>query len=90
MKLKKFLNKKTDKKTKIAILKKMLKACDASGTGTVTVIAARKIINESQTRASNDPRLPAALAMARGPGTELQAASFKLQASSFTVDQTEL
>jgi hypothetical protein len=47
MKLKKFLNKKTDKKTKIAILKKMLKACDASGTGTVTVIAARKIINES-------------------------------------------
>ena len=30
----------------IAILKKMLKACDASGTGTVTVAAARKIINE--------------------------------------------
>ncbi len=47
MKLKKFLNKKTDKKAKIAILKKMLKACEASGTGTVTVTAARKIINEN-------------------------------------------
>ena len=47
MKLKKFLNKKTDKKTKIAILKKMLKACDASGTGTVTVTEARKIIDAS-------------------------------------------
>ena len=46
MKVKKFLSKKTVKKTKIAILKKMLKACDA-GNGTVTVEAARKIINES-------------------------------------------
>jgi len=46
MKVKKFLSKKTGKKTKIAILKKMLKACDA-GNGTVTVEAARKIINES-------------------------------------------
>ena len=46
MKVKKFLSKKTDKKTKIAILKKMLKACNA-GNGTVTVEAARKIINES-------------------------------------------
>ncbi len=45
MKVKKFLSKKTDKKTKIAILKKMLKACDA-GNGTVTVKAARRIINE--------------------------------------------
>ena len=45
MKVKKFLNKKTDKKTKIEILKKMLKACNA-GNGTVTVEAARKIINE--------------------------------------------
>ena len=45
MKIKKFLNKKTDKKTKIAILKKMLKACDA-GNGTVTVKAARRILNE--------------------------------------------
>ena len=44
MKVKKFLSKKTDKKTKIAILKKMLKACDA-GNGTVTVETARKIIN---------------------------------------------
>ena len=44
MKVKKFLSKKTDKKTKIAILKKMLKACDA-GNGTVTVEAARKIVN---------------------------------------------
>ena len=46
MNLKKFLNKKTNKKTKIAILKKMLKACDA-GNGTVTVEAARKIIDAS-------------------------------------------
>jgi hypothetical protein len=46
MKLKKFLNKKTDKKAKIAILKKMLKACNASSTGTVTVAAARKIIKD--------------------------------------------
>ena len=45
MKVKKFLSKKTDKKTKIAILKKMLKTCDA-GNGTVTVKAARRIINE--------------------------------------------
>ena len=45
MKVKKFLSKKTDKKTKIAILKKMLKACNA-GNGTVTVQAARRIINE--------------------------------------------
>jgi len=48
MKLKKFLSKSLkDRKAKIAILKKMLKACDASGTGTVTVTAARKIINEN-------------------------------------------
>ena len=48
MKLKKFLSKSLkDRKAKIAILKKMIKACDASGTGTVTVTAARKIINEN-------------------------------------------
>ena len=48
MKIKKFLSKSLkDRKAKIAILKKMIKACDASGTGTVTVTAARKIINES-------------------------------------------
>jgi hypothetical protein len=46
MKLKKFLSKSLkDRKAKIAILKKMIKACDA-GNGTVTVKAARKIINE--------------------------------------------
>ena len=48
MKIKKFLSKSLkDRKAKIAILKKMIKECDASGTGTVTVTAARKIINES-------------------------------------------
>ena len=46
--------------------------------------------DEQKTWASNGPRIPAALAMARGPGTKLQAASFKLQASSFRVDKTEL
>ncbi len=48
MKIKKFLIKDLKiRKAKIAILKKMIKACDASGTGTVTVTAARKIINEN-------------------------------------------
>ena len=46
--------------------------------------------DEQTTRASNGPRLPAALAMAQGSGTELQAASFKLQAPSFRVDKTKL
>ena len=46
--------------------------------------------NEQTSRASNGPRLPAALALAPGSGTKLQASSGKLQASSFTVDQTEL
>ena len=34
--------------------------------------------NEQKTRASNGPRLPAALAMAAGPRPKLQAASRKL------------
>ena len=46
--------------------------------------------NEQTTRASNGPRLPAALAMARGPGAKLQATSRKLQASSFRVDKIKL
>ena len=46
--------------------------------------------SEQTSRASNGPRLPAALALASGSGTKLQASSGKLQASSFTVDQTEL
>ena len=43
MKIEKFLNKKTSKKTKIEILEKMLKACEASG-GKLPVTDARKII----------------------------------------------
>ena len=46
--------------------------------------------SEQTSRASNGPRLPAALAMARGPGTKLQASSVKLQASSCKLDKTEL
>ena len=43
MEIKKFLNKKTSKKTKISILEKMLKECEA-GNGTVTVEKAKQII----------------------------------------------
>ena len=43
MQIKKFLNKKTSKKTKITILEKMLKECEA-GNGTVTVKKAKQII----------------------------------------------
>ena len=50
----------------------------------------KELDNEQTTWASNGPRLPAALAMAQGSGTELQAASFKLQAPSFRVDKTKL
>ena len=46
MKIKKFLSKKTSKKTKIKILEKMLKACEAAG-GKLPVKDARKIINAS-------------------------------------------
>ena len=46
--------------------------------------------SEQTTRASNGPRLPAALAMAPGSGTELQATSGKLQASSRKLDKTKL
>ena len=42
--------------------------------------------SEQTTWASNGPRLPAALAMAPGSGTELQAASCKLQATSRKLD----
>ena len=45
---------------------------------------------EQTSRASNGPSLPAACAMARGPGTKLQASSVKLQASSCKLDKTEL
>ena len=38
--------------------------------------------DEQTTPASNGPRLPAALALAHGSGTELQAASSKQQAAS--------
>ncbi len=43
MKIEKFLNKKTSKKTKIEILEKMLKACEAAG-GKLPVTDAREII----------------------------------------------
>ena len=46
--------------------------------------------DEQTTRASNGPRLPAALAMAHGSGTELQAPSGKLQASSRKLDKIKL
>ena len=46
--------------------------------------------SEQTTRASNGPRLPATLAMAPGSGTELQAASSKLQATSRKLDKTKL
>ena len=47
MKIKKFLDKKTSKKTKIEIVEKMLKACEAAG-GKLPVTDARKIINASK------------------------------------------
>ena len=46
--------------------------------------------SEQTSRASNGPRLPAALAMAPGSGTKLQTASGKLQASSRKLDKTKL
>ena len=46
--------------------------------------------NEQTTRASNGPRLPAARALARGPGSELQAPSGKLQAASCKLDKIKL
>ena len=46
--------------------------------------------DEQTTRASNGPRLLAALAMAPGSGTKLQATSGKLQAPSFKLDKTKL
>ena len=46
-----------------------------------------KEYNEQTVRASNGPRLPAALALAQGPGTELQATSCKLQAPSCKLDK---
>ena len=46
--------------------------------------------SEQTSRASNGPRLPAALAMAGGSGTELQATSGKLQASGCKLDKIKL
>ena len=46
--------------------------------------------DEQASRASNGPSLPAALAMAPGPGPKLQAASGKLQAPSFRLDKIKL
>ena len=43
--------------------------------------------SEQTSRASNGPRLPAALAMAPGSGTKLQASSGKLQAASCKLDK---
>ena len=52
MKIKKFLEKKTSKKTKIEILEKMLKACEAAG-GKLPVTDARKIIIKHENIRSN-------------------------------------
>ena len=46
--------------------------------------------SEQTTRASNGPRLPAALAMAQGSRPELQAPSGKLQAPSCKLDKIKL
>ena len=46
--------------------------------------------SEQTVRASNGPRLPAALAMAQGSRAKLQATSGKLQAPSRKLDKTEL
>ena len=46
--------------------------------------------SEQTSRASNGPRLPAALAMAPGSGPKLQAASGKLQATSSKLDKIKL
>ena len=47
--------------------------------------------NDEQTsRASNGPSLPAACALVRGSGTELQATSHKLQASGCKLDKIKL
>ena len=50
----------------------------------------RQAKSEQATRASNGPRLRATLAMAQGPGTMLQGASGKLQASSSKLDKIKL
>ena len=46
--------------------------------------------SEQTSRASNGPSLPAACALAGGSGTELQATSGKLQATSRKLDKTKL
>ena len=50
----------------------------------------REAFNEQKTRKRNAKSLPGPLAMAPGTGPKLQAPSLKLQAPSFTVDQTKL
>ena len=50
----------------------------------------KAVISEQTTRASNGPRIPAALAMAQGSRSKLQATSGKLQASSCKLDKTKL
>ena len=50
----------------------------------------KKEKDEQTTWASNGPRIPAALAMAPGSGSKLQASSLKLQAPSFRVDKIKL
>ena len=46
--------------------------------------------SEQTARASNGPRLPAALALAHGSGPELQASSSKRQASGGKLDKKTL
>ena len=85
MQIKKFLDKKTSKKTKIEILEKMLKACEAAG-GKLPVTDARKIIikhaekrNKFQASSSNATR--------HNLFTEIEEASRKRQATSSKLDK---
>ena len=54
------------------------------------VAAYRKKQDEQKTWASNGPRLPAALAMAFGSGSKLQAPGRKLQATGCKLDTGKL
>ena len=54
------------------------------------VAAYRKKQDEQKTWASNGPRLPAALAMAFGSGSKLQAPGRKLQATGCKLDKIKL
>ena len=52
--------------------------------------AREKLQSEQTTRITNGPGLPGPCALARGPGTELQAPSRKLQAPGCKLDKIKL